>query len=102
MRRRCGRPAAASETDEAPAMEPVIIAICALAAGWVIWKTGTAIRILREQRRRAGNQDADSGNSSAAGIFVAGSTSGHGDHGAHCGGHGDGHGGGDGGGHGGW
>ena len=84
-------------------MEPVIIAICALAAGWVIWKTGAAIRILRAQRRRADNQDGDSGSSSEVGIFVAGSTGGHGHHGADCGGHGHGggHGGCDGGGHGG-
>jgi hypothetical protein len=93
-------------------MEPVITTICGLiAAGWVVWKTGQAVRTLREQRRSADGPRSGSGNgrSASIGTFGGGSTSGDG-YGSHgpgdCGGHGhggDGHGGGDcGGGHGGW
>lgn len=75
-------------------MEPILAAVCLIAAGWVVWKTGCAIRTLRAQRR-----DSDSlgrgRSASIGGGFTGGSSSGdsglggHG-HGGDCGGHGHG------------
>ena len=87
-------------------MELVVLAVCLVAAGWVVWKTGWAIKTLRAQRRaadpRSGGSGQGSGSSASIGGLGGESISGH--HGGvghgDCGGHG--HGGGDGGGHGGW
>ncbi len=86
-------------------MELLIIAICLVAAGWFVWKTGWAIKTLRAQRRHAEAPGSGGGQDSGSSGSIAGlggeSISGHhgGVHGD-CGGHG--HGGGDSGGHGGW
>jgi hypothetical protein len=76
-------------------MEPVIIAIGGLAAGWAIWKTGSAISTLRAQRRQAASGGRGYEDSASLGNFVGGSTSGDSghSHGGDCGGHGGGHGG---------
>jgi hypothetical protein len=87
-------------------MEPILAAFGLIAAGWVVWKIGCAIRTLRAQRRYSdGPGVVGRGSSASIGGFTGGSSSGDGGHGGHghggdCGGHG--HGGGDGGGHGGW
>jgi hypothetical protein len=77
------------------AMEPIVIIAVLIAAGWAVWKTGSAIRTLRERRRNSDGSGRSDGYGSGVGGIDPGGSSGHG--GGDCGGHG-----GDSGGHGGW
>jgi hypothetical protein len=85
-RNRDGR--ASATAQEVLAMEPAIIAICGvIAVIWVVSKTATAIRTLREQRRKSAGWERGSGDDGGSGVggIDPGSSS-HG--GGNCGGHG--------------
>ncbi len=83
-------------------MEPILAVVCIIAAGWFVWKTGSAMRTLRAQQRNSDSLGGGRGSSASIGGGSSSGDSGHGGHGhsGDCGGHG--HGGGDAGGHGGW
>jgi hypothetical protein len=83
---------------QVPAMEPIAILAMLVAAGWAVWKTGSAMRTLRERQPDSDSSGRSEGYGSGAGGIDPGGSSGHGHGGGDCGGHG----GGDGGGHGGW
>jgi hypothetical protein len=80
-------------------MEPIFAVFGLIAAGWVVWKIGCAIRTLRAQRRYSDSVGVGGrGTSASIGGFTGDSGHGGHGHGGDCGGHGHG----DGGGHGGW
>jgi hypothetical protein len=79
---------------QVPAMELVAILATLIAAGWAVWKTVSAIRILRERERDSESSGRRDGYGSGVGGIDPGGSSGHGGHGGgDCGGHGGGHGG---------
>jgi hypothetical protein len=81
------------------AMEPIAILAILAVVGWAVWKTGWAIRTLRQQRRDSESSGPGDGYRDGIGGIDPGGSSGHcgPGHGGDCGGHG-----GDSGGHGGW
>jgi hypothetical protein len=74
------------------AMEPIAILAVLAVAGWAVWKTGSAIRTLRERQRDSDSSGRNDGYGSGVGGIDPGGSGGHGHGGGDCGGHG-GHGG---------
>ncbi len=71
-------------------MEPIAILAVLVAAGWAAWKTGSAIRTLRERQPDSDSTGQSDGYGSGAGGIDPGGSSGHGHGGGDCGGGGHG------------
>jgi hypothetical protein len=72
------------------AMEPIAILGMLIAVGWAVWKTGSAVRILRERQRDSDSSERSDGYGSGVGGIDpgGGGHGGNGHGGGDCGGHG--------------